>query len=258
MGRAQNFDFGPTIVPSTVGDGPLEYVAKAVHFNGASRLVNPSVAAVNSRYLLWSGWFKFVEPASYSVIWVSDPNTYVNGYWFNLGSPNESLAGYNGASGNYIAFPAENVQTAVWTHALVAVDVQGVAFAVYIDDINMNAVGQVSAGSPTVAALNGLPFYVGDDLFGAFYEGDMADLWINTGTDAIDESGNIPEEIRRKFITADGKPVFLGDDGELPTGVSPVVFLSGDETEFATNRGTGGAFTVEAGALAAASTSPSD
>jgi len=65
------------------------------------------------------------------------------------------------------------------------------------------------------------------------------------------------EANRRKFIDAIGKPVFLGSDGSLPTGVAPAMFFSGDSTAFATNRGTGGPFTLT-GSLTNASTSPSD
>lgn len=62
---------------------------------------------------------------------------------------------------------------------------------------------------------------------------------------------------RRKFISAGGKPVDLGADGSTPTGTAPAMFFSGDATAFATNRGTGGAFTLT-GSLTNASTSPSD
>jgi hypothetical protein len=65
---------------------------------------------------------------------------------------------------------------------------------------------------------------------------------------------------RRKFI-ASGRPVFLGTDGSLPTGTAPLIYqhLSDGEAvaNFATNRGTGGNFTIT-GTLDAGSTSPSD
>ena len=66
---------------------------------------------------------------------------------------------------------------------------------------------------------------------------------------------------RRKFISADGKPVNLGTDGSLPTGTAPIIYFHLDPAEapadFATNRGTGGNFSIT-GALTAGSTSPSD
>lgn len=66
---------------------------------------------------------------------------------------------------------------------------------------------------------------------------------------------------RRKFISGGGKPVFLGSDGSLPTGIAPLVYqhLADGEAvaNFATNRGSGGNFAIS-GTLDTASTSPSD
>lgn len=66
---------------------------------------------------------------------------------------------------------------------------------------------------------------------------------------------------RRKFISSGGKPVYLGTTGLLPTGTAPIVFQHLDDAEapadFATNRGTGGNFSIT-GTLTTGSTSPSD
>lgn len=64
---------------------------------------------------------------------------------------------------------------------------------------------------------------------------------------------------RRKFVTADNRPVFLGSNGELPLGTDPTAFHHADRgaaaSTFATNLGTGGGMT-ENGALAIAASSP--
>jgi hypothetical protein len=66
---------------------------------------------------------------------------------------------------------------------------------------------------------------------------------------------------RRKFISASGKPVHLGATGSLPTGTAPLIYLHLDDAEsaasFATNRGTGGDFSIT-GSLSTGSSSPSD
>lgn len=66
---------------------------------------------------------------------------------------------------------------------------------------------------------------------------------------------------RRKFISSSGKPVHLGTNGALPNGTAPLVYLHLDDGEavanFATNRGTGGNFTIT-GTLDTGSSSPSD
>lgn len=84
-------------------------------------------------------------------------------------------------------------------------------------------------------------------------DADVADLWFSPST-YLDLS---IEANRRKFISAEGKPVDLGPTGALPTGSPPIVFLSGAVDSWHVNKGTGGGFT-ENGALTAASTSPSD
>lgn len=83
------------------------------------------------------------------------------------------------------------------------------------------------------------------------FSGDVADLWIDFGT-YIDFS---IEANRRKFIDANGDPVYLGASGNLPTGTAPDIFLSGDTATWHTNKGTGGGFTVN-GTLANAMDGP--
>jgi len=79
----------------------------------------------------------------------------------------------------------------------------------------------------------------------------IADFWLTSDT-YIDFS---VETNRRKFIDASGAAVYLGANGEIPTGASPDIFLSGDTASWHTNKGTGGGFT-ENGALTDAATSP--
>lgn len=87
--------------------------------------------------------------------------------------------------------------------------------------------------------------------------GCIAELYFNT-VDYFDLSVT---SNRRKFISDTLKPVYLGATGELPTNAAPAVYLHLDDGEavanFATNRGTGGDFTIT-GTLDTGSTSPSD
>ncbi len=66
---------------------------------------------------------------------------------------------------------------------------------------------------------------------------------------------------RRKFIDSNGKPVFLGTTGEIPTGTAPALFLHLDNAEsaanFASNDSGNGALTVT-GTLTTYGSSPSD
>jgi len=84
----------------------------------------------------------------------------------------------------------------------------------------------------------------------------LADIYISDQYMDLSKQAN-----RRRFISDDGKPVFLGDNGEKPTGSKPLVFLSGDSETWHINKGKGeGGFTVFGGKehLVTAPTSPSD
>lgn len=90
---------------------------------------------------------------------------------------------------------------------------------------------------------------IGGHTSGTFkVDGQLAEFWFNTSFIDLTTLAN-----RRKFFLADKRPAYLGRAGERPTGSSPLVYLrkfSGDAAStFATNRGTGGDFTVT-GALA--------
>lgn len=63
------------------------------------------------------------------------------------------------------------------------------------------------------------------------------------------------ETNRRLFLTKGHGPVNMGTDGSVPTGTAPIIFLLGDATDFPTNQGTGGGFTLT-GALADCADSP--
>jgi hypothetical protein len=86
---------------------------------------------------------------------------------------------------------------------------------------------------------------------GEKYEGDLADFWLDFGT-YIDLS---IEQNRRKFISENGMPMYLGADGSFPTGSPPDIFLTGDVLYWQSNKGTGGDFT-ENGEITYSSSQP--
>lgn len=81
------------------------------------------------------------------------------------------------------------------------------------------------------------------------WKGDLADVWLST-TQYIDFS---IEANRRKFITADKRPVYLGENGELPTGVAPEVFVTGPASGVGDNRGSYPNWSITTGVVDAAS-----
>ena len=70
------------------------------------------------------------------------------------------------------------------------------------------------------------------------HNGDLADVWLDDTYLDLSQASN-----RGKF-RAGGGPINLGTDGSLPTGASPIIFLSGSTAAWHTNKGTGGGFTM--------------
>ncbi len=144
-----------------------------------------------------------------------------------------------------------------WVDIIAAWDLANTTGWLYINDVDD------LAGSPTFNNV-ALDYTQTDHVIGAkhgtFVEklnGDIADLYLNLAA-FLDLS---VEANRRKFFDPNGKPVDLGDDGSFATLSQPIAYFSrrGADTPdgFATNKGSGGGFTVT-GALTAATTSPSD
>lgn len=139
-----------------------------------------------------------------------------------------------------------------WVHVLISFDLTDTAKRhFYVND--------ASGLSVSVWTNDTIDFTIADWAIGAVpngtekFNGDIADLWFMPGT-YIDLS---IEANRRNFISEDGKPVYLGPNGNYPTGSAPLIFLSGATSSWHTNKGTGGGFTVT-GALTESTTSPSD
>jgi len=229
------------------------YHADAVHFDGSTWLDTASATAPDSRYVSISFWFRIVSP--YSTNWtffVTDPNNaYDNDGFINSGN-RLSFTFFDGSGTNLPhlnLLSTDVIVSAVWHNALLCVDTQGGVGALYLDDVLQDA--PTVEGAPFTMLYSTLEFVVGGDTFdGDGLVGDMADFWWAPGTNLLTGSA-IAEADRRKFISADGKPV-------NPSGFpASAVLFSGNAAAFGTNQGTGGTFTTT-GTLTNASTSPSD
>ncbi len=153
-----------------------------------------------------------------------------------------------------MAFETIGSQTvdSLWHHVMASWDRTTGTFHLYIDgvdDLNVITTGQVVTIDYTAGTTLGSTFS------SAFHlNAELVDFWIDY-TVAIDFS---VAANRLKFISATGKPVFLGDNGELPLGGSPEVFWSGDLTAWETNKGTMGDFSdSNQGSFTNATSSPS-
>jgi hypothetical protein len=178
--------------------------------------------------------------------------------FINAGNVFRALA-RNAALTDILGMNTPNTFTAsiTWLHVLMSWDLATAsARSIYIND-SINVVVDTFVDD-TIDYTRG-NWGVGDNpgINPVKWNGAMAEIYFAPGQ-YLDFS---VEANRRKFISATGKPVDLGADGSTPTGVAPLVYLHLDDGEavanFATNRGTGGNFTIT-GTLDTASSSPSD
>jgi hypothetical protein len=240
--------------------GASPYVAPAVHFDGNTTLINPSLGGTDGPCMGFSVWMKSSLfngiHAPFGIPWVVQPVGAYNNV-FEISDNDPALGGSilvtyspDGNSGVYTALaphPPEQMPDDTW-HSFIGGwdtnhDSGSKIMKVYIDTIDVTG-ALTDYGVAYIAAMTGVPFYVGGDSCGAQYIGDMADFWLATNQSLFDISGNIPLATLRKFVSSLGKPVDLGANGETPTGVVPNIFLSGNATTFPNNLGTGGAFTT--------------
>ena len=182
-----------------------------------------------------------------------------------LNSAGDSLIFLRRATDNLIGIGADNSTSteillllsdtaytagATWLHILASWNLATAAAHLYINDVEDLAAG------PTLTD-DTIDYTVADWVSGTSMDGCLAEVYFAPGQ-FLDFS---VVTNRRKFVSSYLKPVYLGTDGSLPTGTAPIVYFHLADAEavadFATNRGTGGDFTIT-GTLATGSTSPSD
>lgn len=237
------------------------YVAQAVNFNDTRLDIASLAAGADSSLFSFSVWINVHTPfytLADQILWACDTaGDFASAFILAADPPDIS---YYWAFGNIEKSSTVNI-TAGWHHILLSVDtahpIGEKLLKMYIDDVD-TSIAISDSGGATVQTFTGLPFEIGREIGGTepLKNTDMADLWIAPGVSFL-VAGDIPVETRRKFIDANGKPVFLGSSGAAPTGAAPAMFFSGDAAGFPTNRGTGGAFTLT-GSLTDSGTSPSN
>lgn len=250
---------GPTYVRGAAGGaGGGTYHADAVHWNGDSdsELRIASLSCTDSALFSFSFWQKAPTITTEPEVWIV-PSIFNEAFF-----PNEdrriAIALANEGGANNLIVESTVQHGLGWNHFLFSADTSTAdplnKCKLYINDVDRTSVFQ-GGDFAFVPVFNGQVLQ--HPRKDTAYVADTADFWLAVGQSLLDGSGDIPEATRRKFISAAGKPVYLGANGELPTGTSPTVFFSGDATAYKTNRGPGGAFAFT-GTLINASTSPSD
>lgn len=227
-------------------DGTNDWMARGAGLTGAS----------DSKTGIFSCWAR-LDVDQLSVI-LRNSNARVSIDWNNSPSTELSIALKNSAGTTVLVMitTAGSGAGATWHHFLASWDLAASATHLYLDGVSDLSI----LSGPVDSAVD----YTDTDwaiaatvLGGLKYSGCLTEMYFAPGQ-YLDFSlvAN-----RRKFISASGKPVHLGATGSLPTGTAPLLYHHIDNAEavanFATNRGTGGNFTIT-GTLDTGSTSPSD
>jgi hypothetical protein len=237
------------------------YNPNAVQFDGSNDyLYEPSFAALSdTKAVTGSFWFRRNGASGVSEDFFR-MNAAANSLVFRTRLSTTGLVAVEGRDStpqDNVTIRSSAITDSDWHHALFSFDLSyssATGAHLYIDDVSDLAsmpdfINSNVDLSTVVAGAVGASGSTGTQKF----NGDMADLWVDFGT-YMDFS---VEANRRKFISDKGLPMYLGQDGSLPTGASPEIFMSGDTIYWQSNKGTGGGYT-ENGEITYSSSQPGD
>ena len=129
-----------------------------------------------------------------------------------------------------------------WNHVQWSIDTLNGLASLYI---NNTLKENVSKNSKKHLSWDQDDHYVGTHYgTSSVWSGDMGEMWVDNVYTEMDTQSN-----RDKWRdSTTGDPIDLGGTGEIPTGGSPMLFLSGPTVNWHNNKGTGYGYT-EIGAL---------
>lgn len=233
-------------------DGTNDYMTRGAGLTGAS----------DSKKGIFSAWLRIDGGDATARVLLASAASIggaVDSIRINLSAGNQfQILGLNSAGTTifFVTTSGTYAASASWIHLLASWDLSTAgARSIYVNDISDIL---VSTFTDDTLDYTKSDWSIGAAPSGANkFNGCMADIYFAPGQ-YLDFSivAN-----RRKFISESGGWVDLGDNGSLPTGTAPLVYqhLAGGEAvaNFASNRGTGGNFTIT-GTLETASTSPAE
>ena len=236
------------------GGGSLS--GSAIHFNGSTYIHRNAAltGAVRGYQGTLSFWHKIAAANISDDMYFADGGS-VEPYRSSTSGFGIGILTYDQSTSFSVASTINFISADAWHHLLVSWDTNHASGSkVYSFIYDGSSYGSVTVYDDYPAFIDGYDFH--DFSVGAGVGGwtkatcDIAEFYLNTVTAITDVT---------KFRNAStGKPVNLGNDGSLPTGAPPMIYLSATATanDFLTNHGVGGNFIVAAGALSVASTSP--
>lgn len=223
-------------------DGTNDYMARGADLTGIA----------DGKTATYSFWVKFNGGDGANQALIGSNSTVAN--WRNgIFRRTTNLLGVSGrnAAGTSILNLSSSVTVyadGLWHHVLVSYDLAASVAYVYLDDADVTTITTLT--NDTIDFTTGNLFIGADNTAAAKLNADLSAFWFDHTYLNIAQVGN-----RRKFIDGGRMPVYLGANGERPLGSSPLLYqkvsLGGAASDFATNQGTGGNFTIT-GALALA------
>jgi hypothetical protein len=241
---------------------PAGYVANAVHIIGSAGNYL-SIAALScgtdNGFYSFSFWANNLMSSNNSTdLFVDDAagiyspfheNTSTGQFEMQFNTAGSALVFNRGWKSH---FPAAIYTPGIWFHYLFSAETNlasGSQIAsLYVNDVLITP-DFTGPSAGFILPLNGKSFDFGDDTFASGPTIDCADVWFGPNIKLHDVTGAIPTATRRQFIDASGKPV---NPASWPT--SAVKFY-GNASQFPTNHGTGGVFTLH-GSFTNAATHP--
>lgn len=240
------------------------YSVKAVAFDGTNDYLSRGAnltGLLNSKTFTFSGWFKFSSSGNSQTLLCSkgSSDSYLQVSRLGSGGDTGKLRFVGVGTGSVTRLDVmteDTIDTGTWHHIIASFDLSDTNKRFVLIDTNEASLTVTTYTNAVLNFTSATEFFIGTAESGSpqLYA-DVGDLWFNT--EYLDLSSSA---VYGKFIsTTSGKPKDLGATGELPTGTSPLLYLSrrnSTASSFATNKGTGGGLTVT-GALTNSTTSPS-
>jgi len=232
-GTGGDFTLNGTIARS--GRGPNQYNAAASEFDGSADYLSRSNPLSPTKTVTASAW-----------VFVTNDGTIINEqdiFRFNTNLSGEvrfDILAFN-SSATIIAQvrSSRSYATNKWYSVQVAVDLGNSIVDIYINGVrDVDSVLTLTNDTIDFGGILGVAAEgsTGGQTIGA----NISDVWMDDTY--IDLSANNPF-----YDTDTGKPKFLGENGELPTGSSPLIYLPLRADAAGNNKGTGGDFTVNSG-----------
>jgi hypothetical protein len=233
------------------------FIANGVTFDASTYLTRGAgfTGAADGKQFTFSAW---VQTDGTEILYLLNAET---GGFFGIRCVlrNVAITTLNtSAAQNLVAVTTGNpLNTSGWNHIAISVDMASTSRRwIYINGVAATVTWSVYGNSNTDMTRTNWQVNASDSSGGGAQAFNLAEEWFTPTY--IDLS--VPSNLA-KFISVSGKPVNLGVNGDLPTGSTPLLYLSrqnsGDVNTFVTNRGSGGGMTIN-GTLTASTTNPSD